>query len=303
MYHSGTVTTTFPDTNSMRMGISTSLREQSMTGFSARNSARLDLRQQRPAVGGTQTDAHLRMVRMAHYIGACGQQIAAAVVFGFEQIIRRLSASAVLKVGAGRYTANLKCRHRSGRSIHSCIGNTGYLDRYVVVRAGELDEPCLVVVLPAGERFHRKGRGRIIERIVAGNGLPGEIAAVGKGNPAEIARSDVAHLRMVGIAQTDDTVISGLQLRQFRRPCLHFVRGKHAVGNATVLRIENIHFDPTNLVAENLGLSIALIAQQQRIGAEAVAQVLAYAGGGEPSEQQQAENSIPQFHISPCMFT
>ena len=41
MYHSGTVTTTFPDTNSMRMGISTSLREQSMTGFSARNSARL----------------------------------------------------------------------------------------------------------------------------------------------------------------------------------------------------------------------------------------------------------------------
>ena len=171
------------------------------------------------------------------------------------------------------------------------------------MRAGELDEPCLVVVLPAGERFHREGRGRIIERIVAGNGLPGEIAAVGKGNPAEIARSDVAHLRMVGIAQTDDTVVSGLQLRQFRRPCLHFVRGKHAVGNATVLRIENIHFDPTNLVAENLGLSIALIAQQQRIGAEAVAQVLAYAGGGEPSEQQQAENSIPQFHISPCMFT
>src|SRR5699024_9909967 len=153
---------------------------------------------------------------------------------------------------------NLKRRQRCGRCTLFGTGNARYLERNVVVRAGEFDDLRLVVVL-AGKGFDRKGGRRIVERVVARYALACKVVAVGKSYPAEAARGDIGDVPMVRSAQAYDAVRSGPEFRQPRDTGIHLLLREHAVCNTLVLRIENIHLDPTYLVAENLGLSIALI--------------------------------------------
>ena len=67
--------------------------------------------------------------------------------------------------------------------------------------------------------------------------------------------------------------------------------------DAFILCIENIHFHPADLVGEYLRGAVALVAEQQRVRAQTVVQILTDAGCGGSGEQRQAENNIRQFHI------
>ena len=62
-----------------------------------------------------------------------------------------------------------------------------------------------------------------------------------------------------------------------------------------VLRIENIHLDPIDLVAEDLGLAVSEVAQHDLVRVKTLAHVLPDTRRGYPSKQQ-APNKNSEFH-------
>ena len=67
--------------------------------------------------------------------------------------------------------------------------------------------------------------------------------------------------------------------------------------DAFILCIEYEHLHPADLVGEYFRGAVALVAEQQRVRAQTVVQILTDAGCGGSGEQRQAENNIRQFHI------
>ena len=146
------------------------------------------------------------MVLVTHYIGTGREQRFPGLVFGFKQIVGRFPAGPVLEIGTGRDSAYLKHRHRA--CAVSRDGNSGHFHQQIVVRAGELYDFGLVLPLVGAVRQHGIGGGGIIKRIIAGNLFLVEIIPGGKEHPVVVARSDAIDLRVVGVPQADNPVIT-----------------------------------------------------------------------------------------------
>lgn len=61
---------------------------------------------------------------------------------------------------------------------------------------------------------------------------------------------------MVGIAQAHHPVIAGSEGRQIARYGRNLAAGDDEIIHTVVLCVENIHLDPVDLVAEDLGLPV-----------------------------------------------
>ena len=253
---------------------------------------KVDLDESAFARRGTQADVHILVVRMPHDIGSRRQQHLTGVVLGFEYIIGRLSAYAVFEVGARRDTADFEHRQKAGSDIG--LGNARNLDRHVVVRAGERHERRLFVVFP-GKFLHRNGNRRIVKRIVARRGPGIQVIRIGKTDRIEAPGRQIRNLRMVGIAQAHHPVIAGSEGRQLRGTGRNLVAGDDEIIHTVVLCVENIHLDPVDLVAEDLGLPVPQVTQHHSVRITTLAHVLPDTRRGHPRKQQaQSENS--EFH-------
>ena len=234
---------------------------------------------------------------MPHDIGLGGQQHLVGVVPGFERIVGRLSAYAVLKVGARRDTADFELRQQAGSDIGP--GNAGHFDRQIVVGADEGHEGGPIPLF-SGESGHRDRHRRIVERVVARRSARVHIIRVGEADRIETSGRKIHGLRVVRVAQTHHTVIAGREGRQLRGAGRDLAGGNDEIGHAAVHRIENIHLDPADLIAEYLGLPIPQVAQHQFVRIAALAHVLPDTRRSRPCEQQaQSENS--ESH-SPYVF-
>ena len=79
--------------------------------------------------------------------------------------------------------------------------------------AGEFDDLHLVL-FASRELLHGVGGGGVVERVVAGDGVSGEVVFGCEPHLAVVARVEPVYLCVVGVSQADDPVFARLERRQ-----------------------------------------------------------------------------------------